>query len=64
MIFTYATSAAINGSFPSSYLVYTTGVGFPPIIEGVPDAMKGIATVFLMAVLTGMYCTTAATILV
>lgn len=37
---------------PPSYLIYTTGLGFPPLIQGIPQAMKGIATVFLLALLT------------
>ncbi len=43
----------LSGDLPPSYLIYTTGEGFPPIIEGVPEAMKGIATVFTLALLTG-----------
>ena len=34
--------------------MYTTGSGFPPIIQGIPQAMKGIATAFLLALLTGI----------
>jgi hypothetical protein len=45
--------AMLSGEFPPSYLIYTTGQGFPPTIEGVPEAMRGIATVFMLALLTG-----------
>lgn len=38
---------------PPSYFVYTTGNGFPPIIESVPHALKGIGTAFMLAILTG-----------
>ena len=48
-------AAMLSGELPPSYLIYTTGHGFPPIISGVPEAMKGIATVFLLALLTGIY---------
>ena len=47
------TPEVLSGKRSASYLVYTTGTGFPPIIQGVPQAMKGIATVFLLALLTG-----------
>ncbi len=40
---------------PPSYFVYTTGNGFPPIIESVPHALKGIGTAFMIALLTGKY---------
>ena len=43
----------LSGKRPPSYLVYTTGRGFMPHIESVPHAMKGIGTVFMMALLTG-----------
>ena len=46
----------LSGEELSSYLVYTTGRGFPPPIEGVPQALKGIATVFMLAMLTGIDC--------
>ena len=45
--------AILAGQQPPAYLVYSTGGGFPPVIEDIPHAMKGIATVFMMAVLTG-----------
>lgn len=38
---------------PPSYFIYTTGNGFPPIIESVPHALKGIGTAFMLALLTG-----------
>ena len=41
------------GKKPPSYLVYTTGKGFPPNILSVPHAMRGIGTVFMLALLTG-----------
>ena len=41
------------GESQPAYLVYTTGGGFPPISEGIPQALKGIGTVFMMALLTG-----------
>ena len=47
------TIAMLSGGEPPSYLVYTTGRGFPPPIEGVPQALRGIATVFMLAILTG-----------
>ena len=52
----FITVAMLSGEEPSSYLVYTTGRGFPPAIEGIPQALKGIATVFMLAMLTGIYC--------
>lgn len=51
----FITVAMLSGEEPPSYLVYTTGRGFPPPIEGVPHALKGIATVFMLAILTGTY---------
>ena len=52
----FSIAAMLSGEEPSSYLVYTTGRGFPPAIEGVPQALKGIATVFMLAMLTGSDC--------
>ena len=52
----FSIAAMLSGEEPSSYLVYTTGRGFPPAIEGIPQAMKGIATVFMLAMLTGSDC--------
>lgn len=43
----------LSGDLPPAYLVYTTGNGFAPSIEGIPHAMKGLATVFMLALLTG-----------
>ena len=43
------------GESPPAYLVYATGKGYPPVIESIPNAMKGIATAFMLALLTGMY---------
>ena len=55
----YITFAEVqSGQRPGSYLVYTTGTGFPPRIESVPHAMKGIATVFMLALLTGIQIAT------
>ena len=51
----YTTVEGRTGEQPTSYLVYTTGTGFPPHIESIPHAMKGIATVFMLALLTGIY---------
>ena len=51
----YFFSEALLSEQPVSYLVYTTGTGFPPHIESVPHAMKGIATVFMLALLTGIH---------
>lgn len=49
----FPSTGILSGQRSSSYLVYTTGKGFPPNILGVPDAMKGIGTVFMLALLTG-----------
>lgn len=43
----------MSGELPPAYLVYTTGTGFMPNIEGIPQAMKGLATIFMLALLTG-----------
>ncbi len=52
----FSTHTAIaSGDMPPSYFVYTTGNGFPPIIESVPHALKGIGTAFMLALLTGKY---------
>lgn len=55
IFFSLDLAEAVTGKRPASYLVYTTGTGFPPRIESVPHAMKGIATVFMLALLTGIY---------
>lgn len=47
-------TAIASGEQPPAFLVYTTGAGFPPVITGVPQALKGIATVMLLALLTGL----------
>lgn len=49
-------TAITSGEMPPSYFVYTTGNGFPPIIESVPHALKGIGTAFMLAILTGKLC--------
>ena len=43
----------MSGELPPAYLVYTTGTGFMPNIEGIPQAMKGLGTIFMLALLTG-----------
>ena len=45
--------AMMSGDLPPAYLVYTTGNGFAPNIEGIPEAMKGLGTMFMLALLTG-----------
>lgn len=46
-------SAMMSGELPPAYLVYSTGTGFMPNIEGIPQAMKGLGTIFMLALLTG-----------
>lgn len=43
----------MSGDLPPAYLVFTTGNGFAPNIEGIPQAMKGLGTMFMLALLTG-----------
>jgi hypothetical protein len=43
----------MSGELPPAYLVYTTGTGFMLNIEGIPQAMKGLGTIFMLALLTG-----------
>ena len=43
----------MSGDLPPAFLVYTTGNGFAPNIEGIPHAMRGIGTIFMLALLTG-----------
>ena len=45
--------AMMSGDLPPAYLVFTTGNGFAPNIEGIPQAMKGLGTMFMLALLTG-----------
>lgn len=45
----------MSGDLPPAYLVFTTGNGFAPNIEGIPQAMKGLGTMFMLALVTGIY---------
>ena len=43
----------ISGRRPPSFLVYSTGVGSYPTAGSLSDRIKGITTVFFLAVLLG-----------
>lgn len=45
--------AILSGKKPPAYLVYTTGRGTYPSAGGLADRLKGITTVFFLAVLLG-----------
>ena len=45
--------AILSGKKPPAYLIYTTGRGTYPSAGGLADRLKGITTVFFLAVLLG-----------
>ena len=53
LISSFFSIAILSGKKPPAYLIYTTGRGTYPSAGGLADRLKGITTVFFLAVLLG-----------
>ena len=51
--FAFFIVAILRGDLPPSYLVYSTGDGGYPSAGGLADRLRGITTIFYLAVLLG-----------